>query len=32
MAIAGMIHVNSNCSDYDRSKAFYEVLSFKEVL
>jgi glyoxylase I family protein len=32
MAIAGMIHVNINCSDYDRSKAFYEVLGFKEVL
>ena len=32
MAIAGMIHVNINCSDYDRSKAFYEVLGFKEIL
>jgi catechol 2,3-dioxygenase-like lactoylglutathione lyase family enzyme len=32
MAIAGMIHVNINCSDYDRSKAFYEVLGFKEAL
>jgi catechol 2,3-dioxygenase-like lactoylglutathione lyase family enzyme len=32
MAIAGLIHVNINCSDYDRSKAFYELLGFKEVL
>ncbi len=32
MAIAGMIHVNINCSDYDRPKAFYEVLGFREAL
>jgi catechol 2,3-dioxygenase-like lactoylglutathione lyase family enzyme len=31
MAISGMIHVNINCSNYDRSRAFYEVLGFKEV-
>lgn len=31
MAITGLVHVNINCSDYDRSKAFYEVLGFQEV-
>lgn len=30
MNITGMVHVNINCSDYDRSKAFYEMLGFKE--
>ena len=30
MAISGLIHVNINCSNYERSKAFYEVLGFKE--
>ncbi|MBT4522354.1 MAG: hypothetical protein HOC23_20330 [Halieaceae bacterium] len=30
MAISGLVHVNINCSDYDRSKAFYELLGFKE--
>lgn len=31
MAVTGLVHVNINCSDYERSKAFYEVLGFKEV-
>lgn len=31
MAITGMVHFNVNCSDYDRSRAFYAVLGFKEV-
>ena len=31
MAITGMVHFNINCSDYDRSRAFYDVLGFKEV-
>jgi len=31
MAITGMVHVNINCSDYERSRAFYAVLGFKEV-
>jgi catechol 2,3-dioxygenase-like lactoylglutathione lyase family enzyme len=26
-----MVHFNVNCSDYDRSRAFYEVLGFREV-
>lgn len=30
MAISGMVHININCSDFDRSRAFYEVLGFKE--
>ena len=31
MSITGLVHVNINCSNYDRSKAFYEVLGFQEV-
>ena len=31
MAITGLVHVNVNCSDYDRSRAFYEVLGFREI-
>ena len=31
MAITGMVHFNVNCSDYDRSCAFYAVLGFREV-
>lgn len=31
MAISGLVHVNINCSNFERSKAFYEVLGFKEV-
>ena len=30
MAISGLVHVNINCSDFERSKAFYETLGFKE--
>jgi catechol 2,3-dioxygenase-like lactoylglutathione lyase family enzyme len=30
MAISGLVHVNINCSDYNRSKAFYELLGFRE--
>jgi len=28
--ITGLVHVNINCSNYERSKAFYEMLGFKE--
>ena len=31
MNIDGMVHVNINCTDYARSKAFYELLGFEEV-
>ncbi len=31
MAIKGMVHFNVNCSDYDRSRAFYAVLGFREI-
>ena len=31
MHISGMVHVNINCRDYDRSKRFYEMLGFREV-
>lgn len=31
MHITGMVHVNINCRDYERSKAFYEMLGFREV-
>ncbi|MBM4245187.1 MAG: VOC family protein [Deltaproteobacteria bacterium] len=31
MAITGLVHVNINCSDYDRSRAFYELLGFQEL-
>ncbi len=30
MAVVGLTHVNINCSDYERSKAFYELLGFRE--
>lgn len=29
MTIKGLIHVNVNCSDFDRSLAFYELLGFE---
>ncbi len=32
MNITGMVHININCSDYDNSKAFYEMLGFEEYL
>ncbi len=31
MNIVGLVHVNINCSDYQRSKQFYELLGFEEV-
>lgn len=29
--ISGMVHVNINCRDYERSRRFYERLGFEEV-
>ena len=29
MHISGMMHVNVNCRDYERSRQFYELLGFK---
>ena len=29
MSITGLVHVNVNCSDFERSKAFYEMLGFE---
>lgn len=29
MQVAGLYHVNVNCSDFDRSLAFYEALGFR---
>ena len=31
MNIQAMAHVNVNCSDFDRSRAFYEMLGFEVV-
>lgn len=31
MAITGLVHVNVNCRDYDRSLAFYQRLGFREM-
>lgn len=31
MAISGLVHVNINCSNFERSKAFYALLGFEEV-
>jgi catechol 2,3-dioxygenase-like lactoylglutathione lyase family enzyme len=31
MAITGLVHFNVNCSDYDRSRRFYEALGFREI-
>ena len=28
MHITGMVHININCTDFQRSKAFYEMLGF----
>jgi len=30
MNLTGMVHVNINCRDYERSKKFYEMLGFEE--
>ncbi|MDH3678622.1 MAG: VOC family protein [Acidimicrobiia bacterium] len=32
MAIKAIFHVNVNCSDFERSKSFYEQLGFESVL
>lgn len=29
MHVTGILHVNVNCSDYERSRAFYEALGFR---
>ena len=29
MHISGMMHVNVNCRDYERSRQFYELLGFR---
>jgi catechol 2,3-dioxygenase-like lactoylglutathione lyase family enzyme len=29
MNLTGLVHVNINCRDYERSKAFYEMLGFE---
>lgn len=31
MSITGLVHVNVNCSDFERSLAFYELLGFEHV-
>jgi len=31
MSITGMVHVNINCSDYERSRVFYEQLGFEVI-
>ena len=31
MQVVGMVHVNVNCRDYARSRAFYEMLGFRVV-
>jgi catechol 2,3-dioxygenase-like lactoylglutathione lyase family enzyme len=32
MTITGLVHVNVNCSDFDRSRAFYELLGFEHMM
>lgn len=32
MSIKGLVHVNINCSDFDRSLAFYELLGFTKAV
>ncbi len=32
MNISGLVHVNVNCSDFDRSLAFYERLGFQRMM
>jgi len=32
LAINSVLHVNVNCSDFERSKAFYERLGFREIM
>lgn len=31
MAVTGLVHFNVNCSDYERSRSFYEALGFREI-
>lgn len=31
MHIKGLVHVNINCRDYEKSRRFYELLGFREV-
>ena len=30
MAVSALVHININCSNFDRSKEFYECLGFRE--
>ncbi len=32
MNVTGILHVNINCSDFDRSREFYEMLGFKVIM
>ena len=32
MNITGLVHININCSDFDRSLRFYELLGFQKVI
>ena len=32
MNVTGVLHVNINCSDFDRSRKFYEMLGFRVVM
>lgn len=32
MAIKSVFHVNINCTDFERSKAFYEMLGFQSIM
>ncbi|MEM1247066.1 MAG: VOC family protein [Acidobacteriota bacterium] len=32
MAITGLVHVNVNCSDFERSLRFYELLGFRKAI
>jgi catechol 2,3-dioxygenase-like lactoylglutathione lyase family enzyme len=31
MNVSGLVHININCSDFERSRRFYEVLGFRVV-
>lgn len=31
MAITGLVHFNVNCSDFERSRRFYEVIGFRQI-
>ena len=32
MNIKGLLHININCTDFDRSRRFYELLGFEEIM